>query len=301
MNILIIGSEGFIGSHSVRYFLQKGMQVTGVDLLAEPKSQGYTYLQHQAGSGFNSIFKKVGYDACINASGNGSVPVSFNDPLFDYTANCSEPFLLLEALRTVQPQCKLIHLSSAAVYGSPITLPVKEDSNTQPLSPYGWHKLLSEQLCKEYVALYGLQIAIMRPFSVYGPGLRKQLLWDIFQRSRNEQLISLWGTGNESRDFIYITDVVNAFDLVLQHGEMQGEVYNLASGIETSITDMSKALCELIDPQLQISFNGNVRTGDPLNWKACTDKISSLGFAPQTSLAEGLQQTAAWMKQLNEQ
>ncbi len=298
MNILIIGSEGFIGSHCVSFFLEKGATVTGVDLTATARAVGYNYIPHTTGTGYNALFAEKQFDACINASGNGSVPVSIQDPLFDFTANCSEPVALLEAIRINNPTCKLIQLSSAAVYGTPATLPVKENSALQPLSPYGWHKLLSEQLCKEYVQLYGLSVAVVRPFSVYGPGLRKQLLWDIFQRTQQSDVLELWGTGNESRDFIYIADLMNAFAVILEKAAMQGEAYNLASGVETRICDVATELCSLIRPHIQLGFNGAVRAGDPLNWRASIEKISALGFTPQTTLSEGLQQTVTWMKQV---
>lgn len=296
--ILIIGSEGFIGSYCVSFFIKKGADVTGVDLRATAKAVGYNYFPHTTGAGYSALFEQEQFDACINASGNGSVPVSISDPVFDFTANCSELIALLDAIRQHNSSCKLIHLSSAAVYGSPAALPVLEENTLQPLSPYGWHKLLSEQLCKEYVQLYQMSIAVVRPFSVYGPGLRKQLLWDVFQRTKQSNTIELWGTGKESRDFIYIEDLINAFAFVLEKAPMKGEAYNLASGVESNISSVATELCGLIKPAVNIQFNGLVRAGDPLNWRASIEKIKALGFIPQTTLSTGLQQTAAWMKQL---
>ncbi len=300
MKVLIIGSEGFIGSNCITFFLRAGADVTGVDLISTPKVFGYRYIPHTTLSGYASIFKEHKYDFCINASGNGSVPVSINEPLFDFAANCSEPVALLEAIRLYNPDCRLVHISSAAVYGTPSQLPVTEDSAPNPLSPYGWHKLISEQLCKEYVQLYRMPIAVVRPFSVYGPGLRKQLLWDIFQKSKQTKQIQLFGNGKESRDFIFISDLVRAISVIFQQAPMQGEVYNLASGIETHISEIAKTFCSLLHSEIQVEFNGVVRAGDPLNWVAGIERVRALGFAPETSLAEGLQKTVSWMKQLSE-
>jgi dTDP-glucose 4,6-dehydratase/UDP-glucose 4-epimerase len=295
MKILIIGSEGFIGSHCVSHFLQNGSEVTGVDLVPTPKGLGYAYIQHTTGTGYDTLFAKEQFDACINASGNGSVPLSIKDPLFDFMANCSETISLLEAIKTQNQDCKLIHFSSAAVYGSPQYLPINEKTTLLPLSPYGWHKLMSEQLCNEYSNLYGLSITIVRPFSVYGPGLRKQLLWDIFQRSTESDDIELWGTGNESRDFIYITDLLKALVIIFIKAPMKAEVYNLASGVETTIQSVATELCFLLKQNLEIRFNGVVRRGDPLNWKADISKLKELGFEPEVSLKDGVKRYVEWV------
>lgn len=296
MNVLIIGSEGFIGSHCVNYFLLKGYTVTGVDL-CKKESAAYTYCQHIAGGGYNTVFERKSYNLCINAAGNGSVPLSIENPLADYASNCSELMALLHAVQQHNKNCKIIHLSSAAVYGTPEQLPVVENAYTQPLSPYGWHKLISEQICAEYVKLYGLHITVARPFSVYGPGLRKQLLWDIYQRSKQHTQIELWGTGNESRDFIFIADLVKSFDILFQSAPMRGEIYNLAAGEEISISNMAKKYAALLNSKIEITFNGMVRPGDPLNWCADITKLSQLGFTPATAIEDGLNETVRWIKE----
>ncbi len=297
MNVLIIGSEGFIGSHCVEYYLEQGHSVTGVDICSK-ENITYPYFFHEQGNGYDTVFQDVEFDVCINASGNGSVPFSFENPLADYTANCSELFSLLQAIQKFNKSCKIIHLSSAAVYGTPEQLPVKEHYHTKPQSPYGWNKLISEHICIEFVRIYQLQIAITRPFSVFGPGLRKQLFWDIFERSKHNYNIELWGTGNESRDFIFIDDLIKAFDLLLKHAPMQGEIYNLATGEEVSIRTVATLYCNMINSDIKVAFNKNARIGDPLNWKADINKLTQLGFLPETTLENGLKKTVEWiMKQ----
>ncbi len=148
MNILILGSEGFIGRYCVANYLNKGWNVCGCDLVAYP-SQTYTYIQiSRSNPSFEDAFESTQYDFCINASGNGSVPVSIEHPLGDFDANCSDVMKLLEILRTKNSDCKYLHISSAAVYGNPLQLPVKEDDSLTPLSPYGWHKQISEIICR---------------------------------------------------------------------------------------------------------------------------------------------------------
>jgi len=122
---------------------------------------------------YHTVFEKFSPDFFLNASGAASVPFSFDDPLIDYQLNVINVMKMLEAIRIESPETAFINISSAAVYGTPSQLPVSEDADVDPISPYGWHKRHSELLCSEYANLYGLKTCSMRVFSAYGPGLRK--------------------------------------------------------------------------------------------------------------------------------
>ncbi|HXD91726.1 MAG TPA: NAD-dependent epimerase/dehydratase family protein, partial [Bacteroidia bacterium] len=180
MKILIIGSKGFIGSHASRFF-SAGHDVWGADVLESNDDKKY-YLLDKKNTNFEVIFLENTFDLCINASGNGSVPISINSPVLDFELNVTNTIKLLDAIRVHNPLCKFINISSAAVYGNPPGIPVTEDMPLLPLSPYGWHKLYSEQISKEYFYLYNLQTINLRLFSVYGEHLKKQLFWDIYQK-----------------------------------------------------------------------------------------------------------------------
>jgi len=232
MKILITGARGFIGSHAYHFFLQTH-QVWGADVVASGDSN--FFLLDRLNTSFEEIFKAEQFDICLNASGNGSVPVSISNPLLDFELNVSNTIKILDAIRLHNPACKYIHLSSAAVYGNPACLPVTEQMELKPLSPYGWHKLYSEQICKEYFLLHNIKTINLRIFSVYGENLRKQLFWDIFQKSLQSKNIELFGTGLETRDFIYIQDLMQAINCVLERGLFNGESVNVSSGIETTI------------------------------------------------------------------
>lgn len=297
MKLLVIGSRGFIGSHLASYFSREGFEVYGCDL-DRFEAAPYMYFRMEKGvTSWASVLSMHQYDYCINAAGNGNVPFSVQHPTEDFRSNVQDTAEILDAIRQHCPDCRYLHISSAAVYGNQLSLPVSEEARCNPLSPYGWHKWMAEMLCREYVSIYGLFISIVRPFSIYGPGLRKQLFWDTYQKYRDGNgTIDMWGTGKESRDFIHISDVVKAFHLLLRKAPMKGECYNLASGSETNIEDAVAMLCGNFSMKAEIRFNGMVREGDPLNWRADIDKIRLLGFRQEIGLEEGLRGLAAWLE-----
>ena len=296
MKVLILGSEGFIGSHLVNHFIDIGWHVSGCDLI-EKSSVRYVYQKISLLSAdIERLFDEEKYDVCVNAAGSGNVGFSISHPLSDFEANTLAVIHILEAIRNKLPKCKYIHISSAAVYGNPAKLPVKEDDELNPSSPYGWHKLMSELLCKEYTHLYHLQTAIVRPFSVFGPGLKKQLLWDIYQKYlSSDDSIELWGTGNESRDFIYISDVASAIEAIALKADFKSEAYNLASGKETGINDIAKLFLSKFSKKVEVNFNQHAKIGDPLNWCADISKLNELGFEPKVSMEDGIDKLVKWI------
>jgi UDP-glucose 4-epimerase len=288
MKILVLGSHGFIGSHLVSYFLSKGVTVTGCDLV-EDVAIGYTYHKVSILSpDFDTVFSTGEFDVCINSSGSGNVSFSMSHPLSDFEANTMAVAKVLDTMRKYQPACKYVHISSAAVYGNPETLPVREEMPLRPLSPYGWHKVMSEMLCREYYELYRLKVAIVRPFSVFGNGLRKQLLWDVCRKMREDEVITLYGTGKESRDFIHIDDLCFLLDCIVKSSPFEADMYNGGNGIQVTISTIVDLLKLNFKSDKPIRFNGETRKGDPLNWKADTRKIKELGYTPKVSLEDGV-------------
>lgn len=293
MKILIIGSHGFIGNHLFEY-LSNTNDIWGADIAVKDGNQNY-FLLDKSNTNFDAIFEKQQFDVCINASGNGSVPISLNSPVFDFELNVVNTIKLLDAIRKFNPECKFINLSSAAVYGNPALLPVTEDVSLKPLSPYGWHKLYAEQICKEYFYLYNLQTINLRLFSVYGENLRKQLFWDIYQKCLRSNTIELFGSGLETRDFIYIKDLLFAVDCIMKRGLFNGESVNVASGVETTIKEAASIFCKAINSNIVISFNNIVKPGDPLYWKADIALLKSFGFEAKVPVETGLTNTSKWL------
>jgi dTDP-glucose 4,6-dehydratase/UDP-glucose 4-epimerase len=293
--LLIIGSTGFIGKNAVSYFIDKGYEVFCADIVIK-EEKNYFVLNPES-SDFSFLFLQQKYDVCINASGAASVPLSFQYPAIDFSLNVLNVFNILEAIRKYNPKCKFINFSSAAVYGNPETLPVKENSAINPLSPYGFHKHYSENICKEFYQSYHIQTLSLRVFSAYGEGLKKQLFWDIYKKLQNatDNQVVLYGTGNESRDFIYIRDLLKAIELLIQKHEFKGQAINVASGIEVTIKEAAEIFIKNLNPEIKLTFNNQTKQGDPKNWKADTSVLNAIGFKCDYKLNVGLENYAKWV------
>ncbi len=300
MNILILGSEGFIGHHLVHHFLGLSYKVHGCDLFETGRHSGYAYTKvSRLSPEWEEIFARQSFDFCINAAGSGNVPYSMTHPLSDFESNTLDTMRVLDAIRRLNNSCRYLHISSAAVYGNPEKLAVHEDDRKMPLSPYGWNKLMAEQACRQYHAVYGIATAVIRPFSVYGKGLRKQLLWDICSRLSQADEIKLFGTGQESRDFIQIDDLMLLIQLITEKAAFAGDIFNAASGEETTIREIAAIFEACYKGSKKITFSGEVRQGDPLNWRADITAIGALGFSKTVALPQGIEAYMQWFQQVN--
>ncbi len=296
MKIFIIGSEGFIGSHCVKYFLSKEFEVFQADV--STSSEVNYYQIESKNSDFSLPFKEHQFDVCINASGSAHVGFSFENPSKDFELNVVNVQKILVAIRDYNGNCKFINFSSAVVYGNPQFLPITENSRCKPLSPYGFHKLQNELLLTEYHKFFGLNTCSLRFFSAYGSRLKKQLFWDLYQKAIQNDVVSLFGTGSEARDFIYIDDLIQILDLVIQNSPFQGSIYNVASQVETRIADAAQIFINEFSPRKEILFNGEVKVGDPNNWIADMEYLKDFGFKSQFDLQTGLKKYAEWLKEL---
>ncbi len=296
MNALIIGCKGFIGENLALFLSRKGIIVWGADVSLDYTEGDRYFLVDATNSDYHLIFEAINFDICINCSGAASVPDSLKRPLRDFYLNTSNVFKLLNNIRKYQPNCKYLNLSSAAVYGNPESLPIKEEFPPMPVSPYGYHKLMSEQICKEFYHFFEVQTCSLRIFSAYGDGLRKQLFWDLYQKTRTSGPISLFGTGRESRDFIYVKDLVNAIYLVALKGEFNGQIINVANGEEVFIEDAVAMFYSHFDTPIKYKFSGEGRRGDPNNWLANIEELRGLGYKQQYDLKQGLANYFKWIK-----
>lgn len=294
--VLITGVAGFLGRHIAREFRSSGWRVVGIDVVAPenaPSGIAYHRLTLPAAA-VAHVLAETRPDVCVHCAGRASVVGSLHDPAADFQDSVIATFGLLDALRVSAPRCRTILLSSAAVYGNPASLPVSEDAAIAPLSPYGCHKRQCELVADEFARIFGLPTASVRIFSAYGPGLRRQVVWEICARALSESVLRLHGTGAESRDFIHAADIARAVELLARQAECAGEVYNLATGRETSVAELASLLTTALSVAVPIEFDGVQTPGDPLHWRADISRLQELGFAPVIPLEQGLRSVATW-------
>jgi UDP-glucose 4-epimerase len=298
--VLVTGVTGFIGRYVAQLFSDLGWSVIGTGKSSAenaPVSALDRYECLELPSPFLiDLVKDFCPDVCIHCAGRASVPLSVEKPYEDFNVNVACTFNLLETLRLYAPECRLIYLSSAAVYGNPKTLPIREDQYLAPISPYGFHKLISEQLCKEFHIVYGLKTSVARIFSAYGPGLRRQVVWDISYKALNRSNILLQGTGQESRDFIHVRDVAKALYLIAENSPFMADIYNIASGEETTIKTLAELIFNTLEKEVILNFNGAVPLGIPLNWRANIESLEKLGFNPEISIENGISVYSQWCR-----
>ncbi len=295
MTILIIGSKGFIGSHALRYFQALGHLVYGGDVVHDYTSENY-FLIDASNADFKQLFASHSFDWVLNCSGAASVPDSVKNPMRDFELNTHNVYKMLNALHSTNQKAKFINLSSAAVYGNPPSLPITETQALKPISPYGQHKMYSEQICTQFYTFHNMRTISLRVFSAYGEGLKKQFFWDLFQKTKQNNTIELWGTGNESRDYIYIRDLVQAVECVFLNARFEGQAINVANGSEVPIKLAAETFMQFFHQAIILNFNQQTRVGDPVNWCADNSLLKSLGYKPQFSLETGLKNYFTWLQ-----
>jgi len=288
MVALVTGANGFLGSYVVRGLGAAGWEVVGA---------GRPQMEIPSAE-FDQLAVRSAAGLVVHCAGPASVPASLEEPARDLQGSVGVLAGVLDVLRNLDPPPRLLLLSSAAVYGQPLRLPVDEDSEPAPVSPYGFHRMACELLVREYNQLYGVPGVTMRIFSAYGEGLRRQILWDICRKAVEEGRIELSGTGRESRDFVHATDVAEAALAIAQRAAFEGEAYNVASGCETTVAELASLLAaELGVPAESVCFGGERRPGDPLRWHGDISRLEALGFSPRTEIERGAVAYAAWARQ----
>jgi UDP-glucose 4-epimerase len=287
----VIGGAGFLGAGIARAFREAGCAVTSLDAVGSgnPHESGgiRTIVMSLPDASFGSLLSDIAPDVVIHCAGNASVPDSVDNPHDDFVSHVVLTEWLIHQCRKSAPRTRLMYLSSAAVYGQPEELPVHESAVIRPVSPYGHHKRMAEMLCEEASQLFGLQTVIARVFSAYGAGLRRQVVWESARQAVEDGRIQLHGTGEETRDFIHAQDVSRAILILAQSASPDGAIFNVASGIETSVKFLAEAIAQECG-ECQVTFRGQRRACDPERWRADIGKLHSLGFSPSISLKDGI-------------
>ncbi len=297
MRVLVTGVNGFIGSHIAEKFKKEGHIVVGTDKSsARIKCVTDFYVVDILRDDIKDLFLTTRPDIIIHCAGLANVSFSLEQPMEDFRANTAIVYRLLEEMR----QCGLtksrfVLLSSAAVYGQPEKLPITEEDGLEPISPYALHKKMAEDICLYYAKIYNSNIRILRVFSAYGPGLKKQIFWDMYQKIKKNGCLDLFGTGEESRDYIYIDDLVEAILLVALDEKSDHLIWNVANGQEVFIKDVANIFAEKMNISLgKVCFSGKMRKGDPANWCADISRIKELNYHPKINIVNGIEQYVKW-------
>ncbi len=236
-------------------------------------------------------------DVVFHLAGGSAVAASLHAPLEDFSRTTVTTARLLEWLRTHSPRAQLVVASSAAVYGDAQGVPAEESCAPLPVSPYGYHKLMMEHLCQEYSQVFGLRIAILRLFSVYGEGLRKQLLWDCGMKLLGKgECVELGGSGDELRDWVHVEDAVAMLQLTARLASDACPVFNGGSGNGVRVRDIVTLLATALHRPKRIAFSGIRRRGDPMTLVANAARIAAVGYTCRVPLDVGVQRYADWFK-----
>lgn len=300
--ILITGAAGFLGTALSRHCAREGLDVIGMDIVPPSSGVPYTlFCQTKRLEGdLGPILNKYRPAYLVNLAGNADVKRSLLDPRDDFLRSAQLFSAVLDLVRRLSGDTRVLLASSAAVYGQPRALPILESEAPQPISPYGYHKWLCELMAREYADIYGLKTASMRIFSAYGAGLKKQILWDLCLKCREPDIIKLGGDGSESRDFIHADDIAGAALSILRSGNFGGESYNVATSEEITISTLARrVLDEFGVPADRLRFSGESRAGDPKNWCADTSLLASLGFNPAIGFSRGVAEYVEWFKKFH--
>lgn len=302
--ILITGAKGFLGSNFAKYFKNLGYETYGIGhgglSVDESKEIGLDYWKKDDISIKSILEFEQTFDVIVHCGGSGSVGFSIDYPYEDFKKTVDGTLEVLEYMRVYNPNTHLIYPSSPAVQGEHPDSPIQEDYIGKPASPYGYHKKISEDLCQSYSEKYNLKVSIIRLFSVYGNGLKKQLLWDACHKIKNAaSQVMFWGTGEETRDFIHIDDVLLLVDVLLKQDE-KFILINGGTGIKFSIKDVVEMIRDLVAPSVKIQFNNEINIGNPIYYWADTQKIDKYNIKLSKRLESEIENYVYWVKSLND-
>jgi nucleoside-diphosphate-sugar epimerase len=308
MNALVTGCAGFIGSHLTATLLEDGATVVGIDCFTDyyPRSIKESNLSANTGRpGFRFIEQRIqdadpaglldGVTHIFHLAAQAGVRKSWGRDFRTYTENNIEATQILLEASVGRPIERFVHASSSSVYGDNASIPMREDALPRPVSPYGVTKLSAEQLGYLYFVNHRVPTVAMRYFTVYGPRQRPDMAFHRFIRAalRDEEL-SLYGDGEQTRDFTYVADAVAATIAAGTRG-VPGRSYNIGGGSRVSMNHVIGIIERMADRPLRVKHE-TTQKGDMRDTFADTSLArQDLGFAPAVSLEDGLNAEYQWL------
>lgn len=309
MRALVTGVAGFIGSHIAEALVERGADVTGVDCFTDyyPRQIKECNLQTLgAATNFRFIEGSLqsldpgpllsGVTHVFHMAAQAGVRKSWGTDFETYIAhNIHATQRLLEAAKSASLH-RFVYASSSSVYGDASQIPMREDAYLQPLSPYGVTKLAAEHLCHLYFANYKVPAVSLRLFTVYGPRQRPDMAFHRFIRAGlTGQPITLYGDGEQTRDFTFVKDIVAA-NLAAGDRGRPGAVYNIGGGSRVSVNHVLEIIERLVGRPLDIRRE-ETQKGDMRDTFADTSRArADLGFAPEWTLEAGLAAECDWLR-----
>jgi UDP-glucose 4-epimerase len=299
--ILVTGGAGFIGSNLVSHLIEKGHSVIVLDNLSSGKLENLSAVRNSPNFHFiqGDIQDKAalheafrGVDAVAHLAALIDVSASVIDPSKTHEVNVTGTLNLLQAAEKENTVNRFVFASSTAVYGDAEVLPIKENTALRPISPYAASKVAGEAYCNAFTKCHGLSTVILRFFNVYGPRNEKSpysgVITKFLRQAVNGEVLTIYGDGKQTRDFIHINDIVDAIVLALEAKEVDGEAFNICTGLPTSINKLVETLHGVTERDLQVKHaparGGEIKfsQGDP------SKAAEKLKFTAKVSLQEGL-------------
>lgn len=312
---IVTGAAGFIGSHLVETLLNQGKRVIGIDHFndyydPDLKRRNISSFQHHPA--FTLIEGDIqllnwsvllkGVEVVYHQAAQAGVRASWGEGFRAYTErNINATQVLLEAAKDAKNLQRLVFASSSSVYGDAETLPTNESICPQPVSPYGITKLASERLCLLYHKNFGVPVVGLRYFTVYGPRQRPDMAFHkFFQAVLREQAIPIYGDGQQTRDFTYISDAIAANLAAATAPAAVGEVFNIGGGSRVVLTEVIDSMEKIVARPIRRQYIENAK-GDARHTAADVSKAQKiLGYQPQVSLVAGLTQEWLWIQSLGD-
>lgn len=312
MRALVTGAAGFVGSHLVQRLCRDGHAVTGLDSFSDYydvalKRANAEAAAHAGAEVIEGDLNVVdldrlldGVDVVFHLAGQPGVRSSWGTDFTTYTyCNVDATQRLLEAGKASRTLRRLVYASSSSIYGDAERYPTRESDRPQPVSPYGVTKLAAEHLCNLYATCFGVPTVSLRYFTVYGPGQRPDMAFTRFARAAARGAeITVYGTGEQVRDFTYVDDVVEANVLAATRDVAPGTVLNVAGGSHATVNDVLQIFEDLAGEPLSV-IRGAALAGDVRRTGGDTTAIRSvLGWQPATSLRDGIARQFRWAADL---
>jgi nucleoside-diphosphate-sugar epimerase len=303
---LVTGGAGFIGSHLAEELLRRGQTVRVVDSLITGKRRnldaipGAEFLEGDLAERDVAERAVRGIDYVLHQAAIPSVPRSVQDPVTSNRSNIDASLTLLVAARDAGVK-RLVYAGSSSAYGNTPTLPKREDMPASPLSPYALQKLVAEQYCQLFTALYGFETVTIRYFNVFGPrqdpGSPYSGVISLFATALIKgQAPTIYGDGEQTRDFTYVANVVDGVLRAADAPNAAGEVINVATGGRISLNELLRTMNRIVGTSLQPIYK-EPRAGDVRDSQADITKAQRLlGYTPHVGLEEGLKHTLAWCR-----